>query len=154
MKRLLLLLPLLTLSGCVSFPVGTKPTVSNQVKNVAPFVTQLAQTAVPLILNKNKSYAPVISVVATAIPAAFSTGNLDANSISATVALIGKSNGLSSEVESAISVALLDAVTYYQSSYGTQVASATDPNVIALLQAFSIGLQNGVTTWQNSQSKG
>jgi hypothetical protein len=154
MNRLLLPLLLLSLSGCVNVPVGTPaPVVNADVKNIAPFVTQLAQTAVPLILNKNKAYAPVIASVATAIPAAFSQGNLDATSISNTVALIGKGNGLDAVSEAAISTVLLDAVTYYQSAYGVKVASATDPNVVTLLIAFSVGLQNGVTTWQNSQPK-
>ena len=150
---LLCLLSLLLLSGCVGVPVGTTPTVAANVKNIAPFVTQLAQSGVPLVLNKNPKYAPVISSIATAIPAAFVAGNLDSDSISLTIALIGQKNGLSSDSEAVISAVLLDAVTWYQATYGVQVANATDPNVVVLLNAFASGLQNGVTLWSNSQPK-
>ena len=150
---LLCLLPLLLLNGCVNVPVGTTPTVAANVKNIAPFVTQLAQSGVPLVLNKNPKYAPVINAVATAIPAAFAAGDLDATSISNTIALIGQKNGLSSEACATISATLLDGVTWYQATYGLNVATATDPNVIILLNAFSSGLSNGVILWQNSQHK-
>lgn len=150
MKNLLLLLAIVSLSGCVSTPA---PTVSANVKQIAPFVTQLAQTGVPLVLNKNPQYASVINSVATAIPAAFAIGNLDATSISNTIALIGQKNGLSVESEAAISAVLLDAVTWYQATYGISVANATDPNVVVLLNAFASGLQNGVVIWKNSQPK-
>jgi len=155
MKRLILpLLLALSVSGCVSTPAGSPaPVASANVKNIAPFVTQLAQSGIPLVLNKNPKYAPVISAFASAVPAAFATGSLDATSISNTVALIGEKNGLSSEACATISAALLDAVTWYQATYGVQVANATDPNVVILLNAFSSGLTNGVTLWANTQPK-
>jgi len=150
MKKLILpLLLALSVSGCVSTP--NAPTAN--VKSIAPFVTQVAQTAVPLVLIKNPSYAPVISSVATAIPAAFAVGNLDANSISTTIVLIGNKNHMSAETESILATALLDAVTWYEQTYGVKIASTTDANVEILLNAFALGLQNGVTTWQNSQPK-
>ena len=95
----------------------------------------------------------MISSIATAIPAAFVAGNLNSDSISLTIALIGQKNGLSSDSEAVISAVLLDAVTWYQATYGVQVAMATDPNVVVLLNAFASGLQNGVTLWSNSQPK-
>jgi len=155
MKKLILPLFLaLSLSGCVSTPAGSPaPTASANVKNIAPFVTSLAQTAVPLVLNKNPKYAPIVSDVAAAIPAAFAAGNLDATSISDALSLIGGKAGLNAEAQAAISTVLLDAVTWYQANYGVQVASATDPNVQVLLNAFASGLQNGVTLWKNSQPK-
>jgi len=155
MKHLpLLLLPLLLLSGCVTLPANSPPpAVKPTVAQIAPFVTQLAQTGVPLILNKNPKYAPIISSVATAIPAAFAAGNLDATSISATIAIIGQKNGLTSEEDGIISAALLDAVTWYQATYSAGVVNATDPNVKTLLLAFATGLNNGVITWSNSQLK-
>jgi len=150
MKKLLLpLLLVLNLTGCVSTP--NTPTAN--VKSIAPFVTQAAQTAVPLVLAKNPSYAPVISSVATAIPAAFAAGNLDANSISNTIVLIGNKNHMSADAEAILATALLDAVTWYEDTYGVKVAATTDANVEILLNAFALGLQNGVTTWQNSQPK-
>lgn len=150
MKKLILpLLLALSVSGCVTTP--NAPTAN--VKNIAPFVTTVAQSAVPLVLAKNPSYAPVISSVATAIPAAFAAGNLDANSISSTIVLIGNKNHMSPETESVISTALLNAVTWYEATYGVKVASTTDANVEIILNAFALGLQNGVTLWQNSQPK-
>ena len=154
MKNLLFLLLLVSVSGCVISPAGSPaPKANANVKQIAPFVTQLAQSGVPLVLNKNPKYAPVINAVATAIPAAFAAGDLDATSISNTIALIGQKNGLSSEACATISAALLDGVTWYQATYGLNVATATDPNVIILLNAFSSGLSNGVILWQNSQPK-
>ena len=149
MKKILLLILSLSLVGCVTTP--PKPTVT--AKNIAPFVTQLAQSGVPLVLAKNPQYAPIISAVGTAIPAAFATGNMDASSISGTIALIGNKNGLNAEAQAAISAVLLDAITWYEATYGVQVASATDPNVVILLNAFASGLQNGVVIWQNAQPK-
>lgn len=155
MKKLILpLLLVLSLSGCISVPAGSPtPVASANVKNIAPFVTQLAQSGVLLVLNKNPKYAPVISAVASAIPTAFNTGTLDATSISNTISLIGEKNGLSSEACATISAALLDGVTWYESTYGANIANATDPNVVVLLNAFASGLQNGVTLWTNSQLK-
>ena len=155
MKKLILpLLLVLSLTGCVTTPAGSPaPVASANVKNIAPFVTQLAQSGIPLVLNKNPKYAPVISAFASAVPAAFATGSLDATSISNTVALIGEKNGLNSEACAAISAVLLDAVTWYQATYGVQLANATDPNVVILLNAFSSGLTNGVTLWTNTQPK-
>jgi hypothetical protein len=154
MKNLLLLLVLASVSGCVSTPAGSPaPVASTSTKQIAPFVTQLAQSGVPLVLNKNPKYAPVVKVVATAIPAAFAAGNLDATSISNTIALIGQKNGLSSEACAAISAALLDGVTWYQATYGVSVANAADPNVVVLLNSFASGLNNGVILWENSQPK-
>jgi hypothetical protein len=145
---------LVSVSGCVISPSDSSaPKVNANVKQIAPFVTQLAQSGVPLVLNKNPKYAPIIKAVATAIPAAFAAGDLDATSISNTIALIGQKNGLSSEACATISAALLDGVTWYQTTYGLSVATATDPNVIILLNAFSSGLSNGVILWQNSQPK-
>ena len=150
MKKLILpLLLILSLTGCVT----TQNTANVNVKSISPYVTQAAQTAVPLVLAKNRSYAPVISAVATAIPAAFATGNLDANSVSNTIVLLGNKYHMSAEAESVLATALLDGVTWYEQTYGVQVASTTDANVEVLLNAFALGLQNGVTTWQNSQPK-
>ena len=155
MKKLLIALAaavLLITAACVSSPTaGTTPTASADVTKIAPFVTSLAQTAVPLVLNKNPAYAPVIASVAAAIPAAFGTGNLDAVSISQAIAIIGGKSGLSSDAQTAISAVLLDAATWYQSTYGVKVASATDPNVQVLLNAFAVGLANGVTLWEKAQ---
>jgi len=147
MKKLILpLLLALSVSGCVSTP--NTPTAN--VKAISPYITQAAQTAVPLVLAKNPTYAPVISSVATAIPAAFAAGNLDADSISKTIQIIGAKYNLSPDTASIIATALLDGVTWYQQTYGVKVASTTDANVEILLNAFALGLQNGVTTWQNS----
>jgi hypothetical protein len=151
MKLILPLFLVLSFAGCVSNP--GQSTATANVKQIAPFVTSLAQTAVPLVLNKNPQYAPIISIVATAIPTAFGTGNLDATSISQALGLIGGKAGLNSEAQAAISVILLDAVTWYQTNYSTTTASATDPNVQVLLNAFASGLQNGVILWKNSQPK-
>lgn len=155
MKKLILpLLLALSVSGCITTPAGSPaPVASANVNAIAPFITQLAQSGVPLVLNKNPKYAPVVSAVASAIPAAFATGTLDATSISNTITLIGEKNGLSSEACSMLSAGLLDGVTWYQANYGAKTASATDPNVVVLLNAFASGLQNGVTLWQNSQPK-
>lgn len=150
----LLGLAALLVTGCVSTPAGSPaPVASADVAKISPFITSLAQTAVPLVLNKHKEYAPVVASVAAAIPAAFTAGNLDAMSISEAVALIGSKAGLDSETESVISAVLLNGVTWYQQTYGQQVALATDPNVKALLAAFATGLSNGVTLWENSQPK-
>lgn len=156
MKKILILasLAMAGLSGCVSTSsTAPAPTVAANVNKIAPFITQAAQTAVPLILNKNPQYASVVASVATAIPAAFASGNLDATSISQAITLIGTKAGLNSEVQTAIAAALLDGVTWYQSTYGAQVASATDPNVKTLLVAFATGVSNGVTLWQQAQPK-
>ena len=152
--RLPLLCLSLSLCGCVSTQSGTAPaTAAADVAKIAPFVTQLVQSGVPLVLDKNPQYAPVVGAVATAVPAAFTSGTLDAKSISGTIAILGARYNLTPEVQSAISMALLDAVTWYQSTYGAKVASATDPNVQTLLTAFAAGLNNGLTVWQNSQPK-
>lgn len=142
----------LIVSGCVSgsapkaiVPVSTAQTIAN-------IVEPIAQGAVPLVLDKNPGYAAAVSVVADAIPAAFSAGNLSPEAISSALALINEKSGLglTPDVQALIANALSIAVTQYQQQSGLKVAAVTDPGVQLILTSFATGLHNGVTTWQGS----
>lgn len=139
-------------SGCVS---GTAPKAIvplSTAQTVANIVEPIAQGAVPLVLDKNPGYAAAVSVVADAIPAAFSAGNLSPEAISSAIALIDAKAGLglTPDVQALIANALSIAVTQYQQQSGLKVAAVTDPGVQLILTSFATGLHNGVTTWQAS----
>lgn len=136
--------------GCVS---GTAPTAIVPVtaaQSIANIVEPLAQGAVPLVLGKNPGYAGAIGVVADAIPAAFSAGNLSPEAIGAAIGVINTRAklGLTDDVQALIANALSIAVTQYQQQAGLKVAAVTDPGVQIILTSFATGLHNGVTSWQ------
>lgn len=150
--NLALLLVGALLAGCVSSTAPKEIVPVSTAQSVAQIVEPLTQGVVPLVLEKNPSYAPAVSILADAIPAAFSAGNLSAESISAAIGAINAKGGLSltPEVQTLIANALSIAVVQYEQKAGFTVASATDPGVQLILNSFATGLHNGVATWKAS----
>lgn len=140
-------------SACSTVPAGSPaPTPTATAKTVAAIVEPITQGAVPLVLNKNPSYAPALAVLADAIPAAFASGNLDATSIAGTISLLNDRAklGLNGDAQALIATALTIGVQQYEQQFGVKVAAATDPNVQLILTSFAQGLHDGVATWQTA----
>lgn len=138
----------LAVSACVS-TTNPKPVVSQPTADaIAKFVTPVTQEVVPFVLEKNPTYAPVLSTVADGLTVAFGTGQLTPTTIGGAVGKLGK--GLPPDAVSAIASGLSTLVTIYEQQYGLQVASATDPGVQTLLKAFADGLHNGVAVWTSA----
>ena len=148
---LLALIAMLIISGCSTIP-GGKPTATAQ--TISAIVQPVVTGAVPLVLNKNPGYAPVLLVIGDSIPAAFSTGTLTPESIAGSLALLTVKAKLSldADAQALIATALSICVQQYQLQYGVQVANATDPNVVLILNSFAQGLRDGVTIWQKSHA--
>ncbi len=137
------------LSACVSTTTPAKPVVSvPTAQAIAKFVTPVVEEVVPFVLQKNPSYAPMVSTVADGLTVAFGSGNLTPTSIGGTISKLGK--GLSPDAVSAIASGLSTLVTLYEQQYGATVANATDPGVQVLLSSFADGLRNGVSVWSAS----
>jgi len=157
MKKLsLLFLSLVTclsslLTGCVSAtskPVVAVPTA----QSIAQFVTPMAQAAVPLVLEKNPSYAPAIDILADSIPVLLGSGNLTPEGITAALNTLNAkaSLALSPDAIAFVANGLSIAISQYEATYGLKVSTATDPGVQIILAAFSTGLKNGVATWKTA----
>lgn len=142
--------------ACVSSTAPKAIVPVSTAESIAAIVEPITQGVVPLILNKNPDYAPAVSIVATAIPAAFAAGNLTAENITRAIALINDRArlNLSPDVQTLIANALSIAVTQYQQKAGLSVAAATDPGIQLILTAFATGLSNGVTTWSATHYPG
>jgi hypothetical protein len=139
------------LTGCVStspvVPLTTAQTISNIVEPVTASV-------VPLVLNKNPLYADALGLLADAIPTAFGDASLTPESIAGSLKLLNEKAklNLSDEVQAVFATAISVSVTQYQERCGVTVSKATDPGVKLLLESFSRGLKDGVTTWKKANS--
>ncbi len=142
----LLALLSLALSGCAT--TGSTTTPATWAKVVAGTVDDLAASGVPPILDKNPSYAPLVSVVGLAIPAAFGASDLTPDGISATVASLGTKYGLPVAIQQLISRGVNRAVVDYGLLSGAPLVTGLDPNFKLILQAFGDGLVQGVKDWQ------
>lgn len=157
MKKLLLVLSaiaLLYVGACVSSTAPKSIVPVSTAQSIAQIVEPITQGVVPLILNKNPDYAPAVTIVANAIPAAFSAGNLTAENITRAIALINDRArlNLSADVQTLIANALSIAVTQYQQKAGLNVAAATDPGIQLILTSFATGLSNGVAAWSGAHT--
>jgi hypothetical protein len=151
-RSLFCLFALAALAGCQTAADGSKSVSPAVVKTVADIVSPLAQGAVPLVLAKNPDYAPVVGILADAIPVALAVGDLTPENIGGAIALLNTKADLklSPDVQALIANALSLAVVEYQQYYGVKVVNATNPDVQKILLNFSLGLKNGLAVYKQT----
>lgn len=137
------------LGGCVSAgSANTTATWSVIVSGGLDFGLSLA---VPPVLDKNPLLATPLQTFATGISAAFGTGDLTPANVQATVTALGKQAGLDAATRQIIVDALNKGIGMYTKAFGVSVASATNANVLELLNGIAAGISNGVSSWQAKQ---
>jgi len=138
-KLLVLLLPFLLISGCVS--QGVKPATADVVSAV---VRPIAKNAVNLVLAKNPHYDDALLALATAADVAINGGELDVMTIKAFVDTLALRYQIDPETKIILASAIDDVLHAYQDIYGTDNLSGTDPNVRKYLSAFARGIREGI----------
>lgn len=159
MKTLILILAALCaflVSGCVSPSTNGSapaPVIKQSTADFAASLIQpIAQSAVPLVLNKNPGYAGAVAIVADSIPVILGNGTLTPDSIATAISALDRKAalGLDPDIQALLANALSIALSQYQQQFGVKVAVSTDPGVQTILLAFSAGLRDGLTVWKTS----
>jgi hypothetical protein len=136
---LLIITSLILLTGCVSS--GVSPDKADTVAAIVRPVSKQLVTAV-LINNPTKDDA-LLALAAAADTAAIGI-ELTPASIKAFVDIFAAKHKLTEIERVYIASALDDLAKLYLDTYGKQVISTLDPNVVKYLRAFASGIREGV----------
>lgn len=138
----LLLLPAaLTLSGCATFEAADGPEKADLVAGITQPVARIM--VVPL-LQKNPDLEPALRALADGVDLAFAQDELTPEKLQGFVDELGTHFTLEASDRMLIAAAVLDTYRLYVALYQPAVVSATDPDVVKVLEAFRDGIREGI----------
>lgn len=137
--RILIVLLSLALAGCVSSGVSPE-----KADTVAAIVRPVSKQLVTAVLINNPSKGDALLALAAAADTAALGVELTPATIKVFVDAFAARHHLTEVERIYIASALDDLAKLYLDTYGKQVISTIDPNVVKYLKAFATGIRDGV----------